>query len=73
MNMHRNVRSDTLDGLHKESLGAVASRSGNAQERIRALAYAVWEDRVRSGEPGDELSDWLAAEKIAAGPRRRSR
>ena len=69
--MDKNTK--TLDGLHKESLGAVESRAGDAQERIRAMAYAIWEDRVRSGEPGDEVSDWLAAERITAGPRQRRR
>lgn len=63
----------TLDELHRKSLGEVESRAGDARERIRAMAYAIWEDRVRSGEPGDEVSDWLAAERITAGPRRRRR
>jgi hypothetical protein len=79
--MNRNAKKNdagTLDGLYRKSLlGAVVDaaldRAGDAQGRIRALAYAIWEDRVRSGEPGDEVSDWLTAEWIAAGPRRQRR
>jgi hypothetical protein len=73
--MDKNMKDNagTLVGLHRKSLGKVESRAGDARERIRAMAYAIWEDRVRSGEPGDEVSDWLAAERITVGLRQQRR
>ena len=73
--MERSAENDAgaLDGLHRKSLLGAVAGGGDSWGRIRALAYAIWEDRVRSGEPGDEVSDWLTAERIAAGPRRRRR
>lgn len=69
--MEKNTKDNaaTLDELHRKSFGEVESRAEDARDRVRAMAYAIWEDRVRSGEPGDEVSDWLAAERITAGPR----
>jgi len=73
--MEKNTKGNaaTLDELHRKSLGEVESRAEDARDRIRAMAYAIWEDRVRSGEPGGETSDWLAAERITAGPRQHRR
>jgi hypothetical protein len=31
-------------------------------EQIRQRAYAIWQARVRDGEPGDAVTDWLEAE-----------
>ena len=31
---------------------------------IRARAYKIWERRVRSGDEGDAVSDWLLAERV---------
>jgi len=30
---------------------------------IRQHAYEVFEERIRRNEPGDEMSDWLRAER----------
>jgi hypothetical protein len=32
------------------------------QEEIRAKAHEIYLQRISSGEPGDDLSDWLRAE-----------
>jgi hypothetical protein len=49
----------------------VAKKTGKAivrptleqlQEEIRAKAHEIYLQRVSSGEPGDDLSDWLRAE-----------
>ncbi|GAB4221606.1 MAG: hypothetical protein Kow009_11830 [Spirochaetales bacterium] len=32
------------------------------QEQIRAKAYEFYLRRISTGEPGDDLSDWLRAE-----------
>jgi len=32
-------------------------------EEIRAMAKKVYHERLAEGRPGDELSDWLEAEK----------
>ncbi len=32
------------------------------QEEIRAKAHEIFQRRISSGEPGDDLSDWLRAE-----------
>lgn len=32
------------------------------QEEIRAKAHEMYLGRISSGEPGDDLSDWLRAE-----------
>lgn len=34
------------------------------ENSIRAVAYAIWENRVKTGAPGDEVSDWLTAERL---------
>jgi hypothetical protein len=32
-------------------------------DQIRARAYDIYQRRMRSGEPGDALTDWLQAER----------
>ncbi len=34
----------------------------NFLEEIKAKAYDIFEERDRNGQPGNEMSDWLAAE-----------
>ncbi len=36
---------------------------GILYERIKSLAFKIYEERTRSGAPGDALSDWLIAER----------
>jgi Protein of unknown function (DUF2934) len=36
-------------------------------ERVRARAYAIFLARCRTGAPGNELSDWLQAERETGG------
>lgn len=31
-------------------------------EKVKARAFEVYLERVRAGKPGDEISDWVAAE-----------
>lgn len=39
------------------------SSSVNSVEKIKAEAYKIYENRMRSGSAGSMLSDWLEAEK----------
>ncbi len=47
-----------------------ASQAQEVERRIRERAYELLLERIESGEPADELLDWLAAEAevLAAGP-----
>lgn len=36
---------------------------GSAQDAIRLRAHAIFEGRLRTGAPGDPVSDWLQAEQ----------
>ena len=35
--------------------------------QIRVRAYELYESRVQGGQPGDELADWLEAEREVRG------
>lgn len=56
----RNTETDRTLAKHTES--AQNSVSGSARhEEIRIRAYEIYVER--DGQPGDELSDWLQAER----------
>jgi hypothetical protein len=40
-----------------------ASAPADMREEIRMMAQSIFSDRQSKQLPGDELSDWLAAEK----------
>jgi len=40
---------------------------GDLEKRIRERAYWIWTRRMQEGTEGDELSDWLQAERIEMG------
>jgi len=37
-----------------------------SEERVRLLAYRLYERRQADGTPGDAASDWLEAERLLA-------
>lgn len=39
-----------------------ATDAQNRDERIRQRAYELFEQRMRAGAPGSDMSDWLQAE-----------
>lgn len=41
-------------------------RAQTMPDRIRRRAYEIYKDRRSHGAPGDELSDWLQAERDLA-------
>lgn len=38
-------------------------RQEKGDEEIRAIAEEIYQKRLATGTPGDDLSDWLEAEK----------
>lgn len=44
-----------------------ATPKGITAEDIQLRAVAIYQERMNSNQPGDELSDWLAAEKELLG------
>jgi len=57
---HPDVESQGTSGPQKE---AVKTSTGDSlcREEIRIRAYEIYTER--DGQPGDELSDWLQAER----------
>lgn len=41
-----------------------ATREQTSEERVRVLAYQVYERRQSLGMAGDSYSDWLEAERL---------
>jgi hypothetical protein len=57
------VTDDSLDGaIEAESNGSSQLRRLPAEAEIAARAYCISEARRKTGQQGDELSDWLQAE-----------
>ena len=44
-----------------------AIKSGPSEEEIRDKAKEIYQQRIESGEPGNELNDWLKAEELLKG------
>jgi hypothetical protein len=56
---HRNTETDRTFAKQTESAETLADSP--RQEEIRYPAYEIY--IARDGQPGDELSDWLQAER----------
>jgi hypothetical protein len=48
--------------------GADTKAPGELEERIRARAFEIYRARLISSQPGDAVSDWLAAEREICPP-----
>jgi hypothetical protein len=46
--------------------GKVASRASPQHERIQARAYEIFQKRKHNGQAGDQVNDWLQAEREIA-------
>lgn len=58
------VTDGSLDGaLEPEGAAEPTFRVLPAHEEIAQRAYAIAQSRSESGQPGDDLSDWLQAER----------
>ncbi len=49
------------------SKGSGKAGQKSMEEEIRAAAEEIYRKRLAAGQNGDELSDWLEAEKIVKG------
>ena len=59
---HRETQPDPSSV--KQAGSAQTSMSDSARHKeIRIRAYEIYIERERDGQPGDELSDWLQAER----------
>jgi hypothetical protein len=62
----RQVPASRVSG-ERAQVWAAGSDVQSAPDRIRARAYEVFKSRGRNGAVGDELSDWLQAEREVNG------
>ena len=59
-------RTESTDAEPIEvALGEIPARNPASDEQIRRRAYEIHLER--GGQPGDELADWLQAERELAG------
>jgi len=49
--------------MKKTEKPKAAGPSDGRDEEIRAMAKKIYQERLAEGRAGDELSDWLEAEK----------
>lgn len=55
------ARNDTAPQADRTEIETPASGGASAEEQIRMRAYALYRDR--GGKVGDDMSDWLQAER----------
>jgi hypothetical protein len=48
-------------------VAAAGAETRVSQDAIRERACQIYQARVKAGQPGDELSDWLEAERELKG------
>lgn len=58
----------TLAAPPRRAFGLIEAHPLTREQRTRERAFAIYEDRVRTGAPGSPEADWLRAEEELAEP-----
>lgn len=61
--MMRTENPNTTQRPARAAMSYGVQGDGPTQDDIRLKAHAIFESRLRTGAPGDPMSDWLQAEQ----------